>query len=420
MNIVISKRQPELRFPKFEGSPDRLTELSRIAIANGLQTGPFGSQLKAEEYTSSANDTPVVMPRDISEGRIRTVRIARVSQTKSIEMKRHRLQVGDVVFPRRGELGRIAIVKDAQVGWLCGTGCLRLRPDSKQADADYLGFSFQRCRILHWLESNAVGQTMLNLNTEILGHMPIRIPSLPEQKKIADFLGAVDGKLAALREKEAALTRFKRGLMQALFSQTLRFTRDDGSNYPDWEDKRLDQVGIFKSGVGFSEVEQGGKIGTPFFKVSDMNLAGNETEMLQANHYVTDQQIERLKYKPILESSVIFAKVGAAVFLERKRRAERFLLDNNMMAFIPNEALLFDYSLVLFHNLRLSKYAQVGALPSYNASDLASIRVSIPSLHEQHKIATAQSAMDTKISAVANQITHLTAFKKGLLQQMFV
>ena len=84
-------------------------------------------------------------------------------------------------------------------------------------------------------------------------------PSLPEQKKIAGFLGAVDGKLEALREKEAALTRFKRGLMQQLFSGTRRFTRDDGSPYPDWEEKRLDMLGTFKSGVGFPEIEQGGR-----------------------------------------------------------------------------------------------------------------------------------------------------------------
>jgi len=82
---------------------------------------------------------------------------------------------------------------------------------------------------------------------------PVNLPSLPEQQKIAAFLGAVDGKIAALRRQEAGLARFKAGLMQQLFSQKLRFTRDDGSAFPDWEEKRLGEIATFAKGKGISK-----------------------------------------------------------------------------------------------------------------------------------------------------------------------
>ena len=81
-----------------------------------------------------------------------------------------------------------------------------------------------------------------------LTEMPVSAPSLPEQKKIAAFLGVVDAKIAALRARRAGLERYKRGLMQALFSQTLRFTKPDGSAFPDWEEKRLGDLVASRSG----------------------------------------------------------------------------------------------------------------------------------------------------------------------------
>jgi len=155
----------------------------------------------------------------------------------------------------------------------------------------------------------------------------------------------------------------------------------------------------------------------PFFKVSDMNLEGNQKVMVSANNYVNDEQIARLNYKPINKKSVIFAKVGAAVFLERKRIADSFLIDNNMMAFTPTEDI--DFIRQWFDTVRLSKYAQVGALPSYNASDLKTIKINLPSLPEQTKIANFLAAVDTKIEQLSKKQALLGEYKKGLMQQIF-
>ncbi|MEX6632968.1 restriction endonuclease subunit S [Hyphococcus lacteus] len=193
--------------------------------------------------------------------------------------------------------------------------------------------------------------------------------------------------------------------------------------FPEFEDcwnvRRLDSTGKFKSGSGFPEIEQGGKEGVPFLKVSDMNLIGNETEITTANNYLTADHIKRLGYRPIYSRAIIFAKVGAAIFLERKRKAENFLIDNNMMAFVPSDLIDYDYLACLFGTIIFSKFAQIGALPSYNAGDLGSIKVALPTISEQKKIAAFLGAVDDRLAALRKKRDLLSDYKRGAMQQIF-
>ena len=190
--------------------------------------------------------------------------------------------------------------------------------------------------------------------------------------------------------------------------------------FGEWEETTLGEIGTFKSGQGFPEQFQGGKDGIPFFKVSDMNILGNEKIMKVANNYVNSEAITKMKAKVIDNEAIIFAKVGAAIFLERKRLAKNFLIDNNMMAYLSNQKMNIMFLKQFLDNIKLSKFVQVGALPSYNSSDLAIIPISLPCLEEQTKIANFLSAIDQKLEVVAQQIEQAKTWKKGLLQQMFV
>ncbi|MEN9421907.1 MAG: hypothetical protein RLZZ107_1386 [Bacteroidota bacterium] len=253
----------------------------------------------------------------------------------------------------------------------------------------------------------------------MLKKVNVYTPNHEEQKKIAGFLSTVDDRVYALQKKVELLQKYKKGIMQKIFSQEIRFKDENGKDYPAWQEKKLGELGKFRSGQGFSDKEQGGKIGVPFYKVSDMNNEGNETKMTRANHYVTDEQIERLNYVVIKDKAIIFAKVGAAIFLERKRQAQNFILDNNMMAFIP--IVHIDFMKYIFERTRLAKFAQVGALPSYNGSDLAIIKVSIPTSEaEQQKISAFLTSLDDKIKLEESKLEQAKQFKKALLQQMIV
>ncbi len=190
----------------------------------------------------------------------------------------------------------------------------------------------------------------------------------------------------------------------------------------DWEERKLGEVGKTKSGIGFPDAQQGGKQGTPFYKVSDMNNPGNEVVMMNANNYASDSQLKENKWNPInpQNSGVVFAKVGAAIFLDRKRIVDTsFLIDNNMMSYLFDSSWNRYFGKTLFEKLRLSRFAQVGALPSFNGSDVEDIKVMIPKESEQKMIGSFFKQLDETIALHQRKLDLLKEQKKGYLQKMF-
>src|SRR5690606_36880473 len=108
-----------------------------------------------------------------ADGKIDADSAARIPLWRAIELKRHWLEPGDIVFSRRGDVSRAALVTEAEAGFVCGTGCLRARPVPQLIDAHFLSLFIQTPFAGNWLTSNAVGQTMPNLNTTILSELPI-------------------------------------------------------------------------------------------------------------------------------------------------------------------------------------------------------------------------------------------------------
>ena len=166
-------------------------EIAKLGdISKNIQTGPFGSQLHQSDYSECG--IPVVMPKDLVGGKISEESIARVDKTHVERLCRHKIEVGDILYSRRGDVGRCAHVTKKEEGWLCGTGCLRVTIDSEKADSRFVFFQLQHPDTVGWVEKHAVGATMLNLNTTILSSVPIRLPTLEIQKRIADILSAYD------------------------------------------------------------------------------------------------------------------------------------------------------------------------------------------------------------------------------------
>lgn len=188
-----------------------------------------------------------------------------------------------------------------------------------------------------------------------------------------------------------------------------------------WDNYKLGQLGSFKSGIGFPDSQQGGTEGIPFFKVSDMNNIGNETEMRNANNYVTQEQIMKNSWKVINETpAIIFAKVGAALMLNRKRLVTKpFLIDNNTMSYSFDESWDKDFGLTLFQTINLPKYTQIGALPSYNASDIAMLKVNIPSIQEQSAVGSLFRTLDDLLASYKENLANYQSLKATMLSKMF-
>lgn len=214
------KDSPVGRIPKaWEVLP-----LSSLAITKGLQTGPFGGQLHADEYTEKG--IPVIMPKNMKSNNVCIQNIARISEDKAIELSKHRVMEGDIVFSRRGDIGRFVLINKKNEGWLCGTGSLRARLDRTTILPLYLSSYLTLDLVIEWLNNNAVGQTMLNLNTSILGELPVVLPPIYEQELIANSIESIDKRLGILGRKLSQIQKSKKALMQDLLTGKVRVKVD--------------------------------------------------------------------------------------------------------------------------------------------------------------------------------------------------
>jgi type I restriction enzyme, S subunit len=155
-----------------------------------IQTGPFGSQLHESDYV--AVGVPVVMPKNIIDGRISTEDIAYISERDAKRLDRHILEIGDIVYGRRGDIGRRALIRERERGWMCGTGCLRLSLGSTVLNPVYLYYFLGQPSVIDWISSQAIGATLPNLNTSILRSVSIKYPPLAVQNRIASILTSYD------------------------------------------------------------------------------------------------------------------------------------------------------------------------------------------------------------------------------------
>ncbi len=156
-------------------------------------TGPFGSQLHASDYVEQG--IPSIMPQDIGDRIVIHDRIAHITEQDAERLKKYRVEIGDIVYSRRGNIERCALISENDAGALCGTGCLRIRPDKMLVNAVFLSFYLSTPHIRKWIVDNATGATMLNLNSAILKKLPVELPDLKEQYRIANELQAIDDKI---------------------------------------------------------------------------------------------------------------------------------------------------------------------------------------------------------------------------------
>ena len=269
------------------------------------------------------------------------------------------------------------------------------------------------------------GSTFESLNSNNINEASVNVSSSQsEQAKIGAFFRGLDELIALHQRKYEKLQKVKKSFLEKMFptegesKPRIRF-----KGYTDaWERRKLGECGETQSGIGFPESEQGGKEGIPFFKVSDMNNVGNEIKMQGANNYVSAAQITRKGWKPIASlPAIMFAKVGAAIMLNRKRLIEiPFLIDNNTMVYIFDRSWDSGFGRVLFETIALPRYAQVGALPSYNGSDIENITIKLPhSQSEQAKIGAFFRGLDELIALHQRKLDKLKNIKKSFLEKMF-
>lgn len=227
------------------GEPQKETEIGPIPaswshvllgdIAHGntgaIQTGPFGSQLHKHDYQLSG--VGVINPTHLANRKIVHDDVPFISETKASDLERPRLKAGDVLFARRGEIGRHGLVSTAEEGWLCGTGCFLVRIRHADFDNRFLSFFFSTKGVVSWLEGHAAGAIMPNLSNRVLRSIPVFFPSLEDQKEIADTLDAIDSQIDIAGRMVSNLTGLFRTLLHQLMAAQIRV---DNLELPELQD----------------------------------------------------------------------------------------------------------------------------------------------------------------------------------------
>jgi type I restriction enzyme S subunit len=250
-----------------------------------VQTGPFGSQLHASDYTEDG--TPIIMPQDMIDGKIVCDRIARVGPKHVSQLKRHMLRAGDVVYSRRGDVTRFAVVTKAEEGWLCGTGSIRIRLNCPEIEIGYVRRYLQQDPVGKWLKHHAKGVTMPNLNTDVIRALPFVYPPLAEQRRIAEVLDRAE----ALRAKRRAALAQLDFLTQSLF---LDIFGDPATNPKGWPVSRVGDVADVQGGLQVTSARKNLPHEVPYLRVANVYrgfLDLSEIKTIRA----TDIEIARTK-----------------------------------------------------------------------------------------------------------------------------
>lgn len=280
-------------------------------------------------------------------------------------------------------------------------------------------FLFYATSTLSTLVREQAGEQAVPLvNKSQFSEFEIPLPPLAEQRTIATALRDADDLIATLEHLIAKKQAIKQGMMQQLLTGRTRLPgfRDD------WLDLRIGDLGRFKGGSGFAPRYQGTATGPiPFFKVSDMNHKGNELFMRRANNYITASQRKSMAAVLMPAEAIVFAKVGAAVFLERKRiLTAPSCVDNNMAAYIVDKARVdVRFMHYFLSDFPMSSLVATGALPSLNGGQLRSIPISLPTdLDEQRAIAAVLVDADAEVGVLQARLNKARDAKTGMMQQL--
>lgn len=332
------------------------------------------------------------MPQNIGDNFIVADGIARVSPEDASRLSRYLLREGDIVYSRRGDVEKRALVRAENAGWLCGTGCLRVRLGAATPhDPRFLAYALGAEDVRDWIVRHAVGATMPNLNTSILGAVPLQVPGPSEQRAIADVLTALDDKIAA----NAQLIETATALASALFS-----SMNETQTMP------LTSVAEFVNGRAFTKDASG--TGRVVVRIAELNSGiGGSTVFSDAE--VPDQHVAR-------PGDILFAWSGSLT-LHRWFRPEA-IVNQHIFKVIPRAG----YPHWLVWGLLTNRLDEFKAIAADKATTMGHIQrrhleepvaVPVPALVAQHN--DAMTALWSHALAAEVENLTLAAARDALL-----
>ena len=377
---------PKLRFPKFKGEWEK-KKLGEVAekIGDGLHGTPI---------YSDDSDIYFINGNNLTNGKIEINENTKKVDHSIFAKNDKGLNSNTLLVSINGTIGNISKYSNEKVMLGKSVGYFNFKENT-----DFYYHIFQTDTIQDFFISELTGSTIKNLSLKTLRNTVISFPTLPEQTRIASFFTAIDKKIAEFKQKKTLLEQYKKGVMQKLFSQELRFKDENGKDFPEWEEKKLGEIAKITTGSSNRE---------------DSNLDGK--------YIFFDRSIDlRFSNRFLFDVEAIIVPGEGQEFVPKYFKG-KFDLHQRTYAIMnfENQNGKFLFYSIGYNSNHLNSHAVGSTVKSLRLPMFEKMPISLPCLSEQTKIANFLSAIDEKINHTENQIQKTQEWKKGLLQRMFV
>ncbi|MVN22993.1 restriction endonuclease subunit S [Mucilaginibacter arboris] len=400
--------EPVLRFPEFEGEWEqkKLGEITQYVDYRGK------TPQKSEQGVF------LVTAKNIKQGYIDYEVSREFILLKDYEnvMRRGKPLIGDVLITTEAPLGNVASI-DIE-GIALAQRVIKLRGKENILQNGFLKFRLISPQFQKPLDDKSSGTTAKGIKGSELHKMAISFPTLPEQKRIASFFTVLDQKLNQLKQKKNLLAQYKKGVRQQLFSQKLRFKDDEGNEFPDWEEKKLNQITEIFDGTHQTPTYL--PIGIPFYSVEHVTANNFEnTKFISIDVFEKENKRVKLEKGDILMTRI--GDIGTARLIDWDVKASFYV----SLALIKQSSEFYSaylnhyISTKDFQNELWQRTIHVAFPKKINLGEIGNCIVMLPVIAEQTKIANFLSAIDEKINQTQIQIKKTEQYKKGLMQKMF-
>ncbi|MEI6296539.1 MAG: restriction endonuclease subunit S [bacterium] len=408
--LIISKI-PKLRFSGFSGVWEG-KKLGDICDVKGGKRIPLGYSLQKEN-----NGLPYITVSDMENGSVSVSKIKFVPESIFEKIKNYTISTNDIFISVAGTLGLVGIIPK------------ELEGASLTENADKLtNLKCNQLFLFHFLNAGSLKKLIENTKTSnaqpklaiyALKTLDLNIPEISEQQKIAEFLGSTGELINNLKEQKENLESYKRGMMQKIFSQEIRFKEDNGNNFPDWEQKKLGRLTCIYDGT--HQTPEYVSEGIPFYSVE--HVTANDfsyTKLISKDVFEKENQKVKLEKNDILMTKIgdigtarlIDWDVGASFYVSLALIKQSKDMSSSFLAqYINSEN---------FQKELWKKTIHVAFPKKINLGEIGECYVIVPSLSEQQKIAEFLTSIDKVIESKQQQITQVEQWKKGLMQGLFV
>lgn len=404
---------PKLRFKEFIndwkitslGSEIGISSASRVLKEQWRASGvPFFRTSDVISIFKSEENQKVFISYDLFE---------------KLSNKSGRIKKGDLLITGGGSIGIPYLKKDNSPLYFKDADLLWLK-SSEKINGEFLYNFFQSQSFKVYLKSISHTGTISHFTIEQAKTTPINLPSKEEQTKIANFLTTVDKKISQLNEQHQLMIQYKKGVMQKIFSQEIRFKDDNGKEFGEWEEKLLGDIVTFSRGKGISksDITKNGK--NPCIRYGE--LYTKYGVVIDEINSFTDL---KLKDCVLSKANQVIIPASGETKIDIAT-ASCVLVDNvilggdiNILTSNENGIFLANY-LNLSKRMEISQLAQGISVIHLYAKQLANLSIKLPCVKEQDKIAKFLRVLDNKIESLALQLELTKTWKKGLLQKMFV